>query len=193
MIDASPRLNVLPASVRLERMLSPNWRQCFQVVRRRQRATFPLIAYLVASATIPLVLDGTCRSDELVATPSAVDLRDAFARQQLLVDLDGRDVTGQASYRSLQPEIATVDAAGYVAPVADGRTEIVVASGDKETRVQVRVDGIAAGRSVDFARDVAPILSRSACNSGGCHGKASGQNGFRLSLFGFDAILTVSD
>ncbi|MCA9269447.1 MAG: Ig-like domain-containing protein, partial [Planctomycetales bacterium] len=141
---------------------------------------------MVASATIPLVLDGTCRSDELVATPSAVDLRDAFARQQLLVDLDGRDVTGQASYRSLQPEIATVDAAGYVAPVADGRTEIVVASGDKETRVQVRVDGIAAGRSVDFARDVAPILSRSACNSGGCHGKASGQNGFRLSLFGFD-------
>lgn len=34
--------------------------------------------------------------------------------------------------------------------------------------------------------DIVPILSRHGCNSGGCHGKASGQNGFRLSLFGFD-------
>ncbi len=39
---------------------------------------------------------------------------------------------------------------------------------------------------VDFARDIVPILSRHGCNAGGCHGKASGQNGFKLSLFGFD-------
>src|SRR3954447_13372559 len=39
---------------------------------------------------------------------------------------------------------------------------------------------------VDFARDVIPLLTRHGCNSGGCHGKASGQNGFKLSLFGFD-------
>lgn len=39
---------------------------------------------------------------------------------------------------------------------------------------------------VDFGNDVLPLLSRHGCNSGGCHGKASGQNGFKLSLFGFD-------
>lgn len=38
----------------------------------------------------------------------------------------------------------------------------------------------------DFANDVMPLLSRYGCNAGGCHGKASGQNGFKLSLFGFD-------
>ncbi|HLQ44053.1 MAG TPA: DUF1549 domain-containing protein, partial [Planctomycetaceae bacterium] len=32
-----------------------------------------------------------------------------------------------------------------------------------------------------------PILTKGRCNSGGCHGKAEGQNGFKLSLFGFDA------
>ncbi|HEV3006829.1 MAG TPA: DUF1549 and DUF1553 domain-containing protein, partial [Pirellulales bacterium] len=37
-----------------------------------------------------------------------------------------------------------------------------------------------------FANDVVPVLSRYGCNAGGCHGKASGQNGFKLSLFGFD-------
>jgi hypothetical protein len=41
-------------------------------------------------------------------------------------------------------------------------------------------------RSVDFATEIVPLLSRHGCNAGGCHGKASGQNGFKLSLFGFD-------
>src|SRR5262245_53215957 len=40
--------------------------------------------------------------------------------------------------------------------------------------------------TIDFARDVVPLLTRHGCNSGGCHGKASGQNGFKLSLLGFD-------
>jgi hypothetical protein len=39
---------------------------------------------------------------------------------------------------------------------------------------------------VDFSTDIVPLLNRYGCNSGGCHGKASGQNGFKLSLFGFD-------
>jgi hypothetical protein len=37
-----------------------------------------------------------------------------------------------------------------------------------------------------FATDVVPVLTRLGCNSGGCHGKATGQNGFRLSLLGFE-------
>lgn len=39
---------------------------------------------------------------------------------------------------------------------------------------------------VDFGNEIQPLLSRYGCNAGGCHGKASGQNGFKLSLFGFD-------
>ena len=31
-----------------------------------------------------------------------------------------------------------------------------------------------------------PIFTRLGCNTGGCHGKADGQNGFHLSLFGYD-------
>ena len=39
---------------------------------------------------------------------------------------------------------------------------------------------------VDFERDVMPVLTRFGCNAGACHGKARGQNGFQLSLLGFD-------
>lgn len=37
-----------------------------------------------------------------------------------------------------------------------------------------------------FERHVEPILTRFGCNSGGCHGKARGQNGFALSLLAYD-------
>ena len=43
-----------------------------------------------------------------------------------------------------------------------------------------------AERPVTFERDIQPILTRSGCNAGACHGKARGQNGFALSLLGFD-------
>jgi hypothetical protein len=39
---------------------------------------------------------------------------------------------------------------------------------------------------VSFELDVMPILTARGCNAGACHGKQRGQNGFQLSLLGFD-------
>jgi hypothetical protein len=36
-----------------------------------------------------------------------------------------------------------------------------------------------------FQNDIQPVLTRFGCNSGGCHGKLAGQNGFKLSLRGY--------
>jgi hypothetical protein len=41
-------------------------------------------------------------------------------------------------------------------------------------------------RPVSFRNDVMPILAVAGCNSGACHGSARGQDGFHLSLFGYD-------
>lgn len=46
----------------------------------------------------------------------------------------------------------------------------------------------AKSRPFHFETDVVSILSRFGCNSSGCHGKAEGQNGFKLSIFGFDPV-----
>src|SRR4051794_8140259 len=40
--------------------------------------------------------------------------------------------------------------------------------------------------AVAFATDVRPLLTKLGCNGGGCHGKATGQNGFKLSLLGYE-------
>src|SRR4051794_1238643 len=58
----------------------------------------------------------------------------------------------------------------------------------------MRPTAVAVERNLDhvdsrvlFELDLQPILSKAGCNSGACHGKARGQNGFALSLLGFDA------
>jgi len=53
-------------------------------------------------------------------------------------------------------------------------------------RVPVEVRHTDQANQPSFVTDVVPILSRFGCNSSACHGKAEGQNGFKLSVFGFD-------
>lgn len=46
---------------------------------------------------------------------------------------------------------------------------------------------LASSKRVTFEADVQPLLTRFGCNAGACHGKSRGQNGFALSLLGFDS------
>lgn len=40
----------------------------------------------------------------------------------------------------------------------------------------------------DFATEIVPVLTRSGCNAGACHGAAAGRGGFHLSLLGGDPV-----
>jgi len=48
------------------------------------------------------------------------------------------------------------------------------------------ISGAEPSGGVTFERDIQPILTRAGCNAGACHGKAGGQNGFQLSILGYD-------
>jgi hypothetical protein len=123
---------------------------------------------------------------EWTVAPANVTFQDAYDGRQLLVSEGTADRTRTARYTSSNPAVVRVDEHGYVRPAGDGTAEVTVRIGSVERRVPVTVRGFASGRPVDFQTEIQPLLSRLGCNSGGCHGKASGQNGFRLSLFGFD-------
>lgn len=142
----------------------------------------------VATAIVCLLL--TARSaiaQAPVPFPKEVNLVDAFCRQQILVSSGNSDITRSSQYQSTNPGIFTVDATGYITPAGDGKAELIIKAPGGQVRVPVSVQGMTKQREVDFRNEILPILSRHGCNSGGCHGKASGQNGFKLSLFGFDA------
>ena len=128
----------------------------------------------------------------LTVHPESVTLADPFARRQLLVEMEGRDATRIAKFATSQPNVATVDESGYVLPVADGTAEISITFDGQTTTVPVTVKGMANARAVDFSTEIVPLLSRFGCNAGGCHGKQGGQNGFQLSLFGFDTEFDYS-
>ena len=122
----------------------------------------------------------------VVVTPAAVKLDSPEASQQLLVTLDAADGTRGAKYEVADPAIAIVDAAGRITPKAEGKTDVVVKHGADTIRIPVEVTGLKSPRPVSFEQEIIPILTKASCNSGGCHGKAEGQAGFKLSVFGFD-------
>jgi hypothetical protein len=140
-----------------------------------------LIVLLIVAAPAPAVL---------LVSPPAVTLESPEATQQLLVTAADStrkiDHTRDAAFESLNPQIAAVDATGLVSPRSEGRTDIVVRHGAETVRVPVAVSGLKKPAPIAFDAQVIPILTKAGCNSGGCHGKAEGQNGFKLSVFGFD-------
>ena len=49
-------------------------------------------------------------------------------------------------------------------------------------------DGKISDGKISFVNDIVPVLTKAGCNAGACHAKAGGgQNGFQLSLLGFES------
>lgn len=97
------------------------------------------------------------------------------------------DVSDQVAWRIENPALAKIENL-IVYPVADGATELVGAWNGIESRIKLTLAQSTVPRTVGFERDVMPILTKSGCNTGSCHGAARGKDGFRLSLFGFDPL-----
>ncbi len=118
-----------------------------------------------------------------------VQIRSRDTRQQLFVthsaDTSEIDVTRTAAF-SVQPEgVLRIDGTGLVTPLADGEAVVKAQQGDHAVELKVVVSGFENPLPINFRNQVVPIFTKLGCNSGGCHGKASGQNGFKLSLLGF--------
>ena len=118
-------------------------------------------------------------------------LRGPDSRQQVIVTgvlANGKlqDATRNVTYKIAHPEFATISRDGYLKPIKDGETTLTVtAKNGKTASIPVSITGIATPDAINFKNQIVPIFTKLTCNSGGCHGKASGQNGFKLSLLGF--------
>lgn len=118
-------------------------------------------------------------------------LRSRDGRQQLFatgVYSSGqlRDHTRSVQYSVEPAGIVQIDSAGYVLPIKDGKAVVkAVGTGNIACELPVEVTGVAVDVPINFPNQIVPIFTKLGCNSGGCHGKASGQNGFKLGLLGF--------
>ena len=113
------------------------------------------------------------------------------ARLQLLVSAtspgDARtDFTHRVVYTAKPSGIVSVASDGLVTPIRDGSVTIVATTGELSAEVSLTVRDTQEDRRVSFPSQITPIFTKLNCNGGGCHGKAAGQNGFKLSLLGFE-------
>lgn len=124
------------------------------------------------------------------ADPQEIDLDGPGAQWTLLISgqVGERDVdlVGAADVQIVDETIARLQPNGRVRGIRDGSTSVEIKFGNLQISVPVHVRNAGVPRQLHFEQDVIPILSRYGCNSSGCHGKAEGQNGFKLSVFGFD-------
>jgi len=109
------------------------------------------------------------------------------ARQQLLATVGERDVTREVTWSADPAGLVAVDKSGRVTPMADGEAVISAKASDgTAASFLVKVANSGQAAPIHFANQIVPIFTKNGCNGGGCHGKAAGQNGFRLSLLGFE-------
>ena len=130
------------------------------------------------------------RAPVLTISPEAATITADDPGVQLLLrrqSADGtvKDLTGLAAWRVDPPGFGAIEAGGYLRPLAAGKVSVRAVFEGQEVAALINVEP-RENRSWDFASDVVPILTRLGCNTGSCHGRADGQNGFHLSLSGYD-------
>jgi len=151
-----------------------------------------LLDLFVFSSNASLAIEPAPRS--LIVIPPQASLLGPDAVQQVAVDyLESNNIridrTSKASYSSSDTRVALVDSTGLITASGDGDTVVTVREGGLEAILPIKVRAFTNTPAMNFANQVVPIFTKLGCNSGGCHGKASGQNGFRLSLLGFEPTL----
>lgn len=148
------------------------------------------VTVAVVNADDPLPIgNGPIRS--LSALPERIVLNGSNRLHQLVITgqfANGgiRDLTRQVKYHAIDPGIVRVSAGGMLITVKNGRTEVITEFQGKTAKVTITVERADREQPIHFVNEIAPIFSKLGCNSGACHGKSTGQNGFRLSLLGFE-------
>ncbi len=150
-----------------------------------------LIAAIASSVGVSTARAEDPKPTKINVYPADVLLTTVRDIQSIIVQAeyaDGltRDVTKEAKFALANDQLARLDK-NVVYPKADGKSEVTITFAGLTAKVPVDVSRAAEDPAISFEQDVMPVFMKSGCNTGSCHGAARGKDGFRLSLFGFDA------
>ena len=145
-----------------------------------------LLGLALMNLLVPQVRAGGAISIDVF--PLQFELHGLHDGRQLIVSSgkNSADASRKATYRCEPAGIVRITDQGFVRPLARGSATITVELQGEKRQVRVEVKEFDERKPLHFVNDIVPLLSLHGCNAGGCHGRASGQNGFKLSLFGFD-------
>lgn len=142
-------------------------------------------------------------AQELLIEPNVAFIRGTGNTHTLLftaIDSTGarRDVTSTAKVSVDDPAIVSAVEPGVFEARELGIAKVTANYQGLQASAAIVVQPRRTTR-IDFATEVAPVFSQYGCSNSNCHGALNGQNGFKLSLFGYDpdadydAIVRQSD
>ena len=128
--------------------------------------------------------------DSLAIIPDKIKLTGQEARQLLVVErFSGSQFVGEITngvvFTSSDENVVRIEG-GFAVPLHNGSAAIRVKVGEETAMAQVTVEGMDKPFEWSFRNHVQPVLAKNGCSAGACHGAAAGQNGFKLSLRGYD-------
>src|SRR5436190_7588733 len=143
-----------------------------------------LLFALVPAGTV------SAADDALSVFPPRLELRGPVHVGRLLVQRSSSgevagQLTGDLNWSTSDAKVADCQD-GVVTPRGNGRAIITVAQGGNKATAEVVVTDFDKPHAWSFRNDVQPVLAKSGCNTGACHGALAGKGGFRLSLRGYD-------
>jgi len=97
------------------------------------------------------------------------------------------DMTRSVSYEADPSSVVRVSNTGHVAPLANGSVKVTAKTAEGlSAQIELTVEHFETPQAINFPNEIVPLFTKHGCNGGGCHGKSEGQNGFKLSLLGFE-------
>jgi hypothetical protein len=143
------------------------------------------------SAADPLAVVKLTIEQPVAGKPLALQGPDAQAQLLVTAEMANgslRDWTRTVTYTVEPAGAVRISADGLAIPLTEGTATITARdeSSGVVTTANIEVAGLANHQGISFPSQIVPVFTKLGCNGGGCHGKASGQSGFKLSLLGFE-------
>ncbi|MEZ5327093.1 MAG: DUF1549 and DUF1553 domain-containing protein [Verrucomicrobiales bacterium] len=166
------------------------------ITRRRTAIVIAILSVCTGISNANTRHSSTVKSLTIFAGGSdgnGTTLRGPDAGQQLVVSAIPEesdkpiDYTHQVTFTASPEGIVNIAENGEVTPVSNGEATITAATRSGiSAQTKIKVEHVETALPINFPNEIVPLFTKFGCNGGGCHGKSGGQNGFRLSLLGFE-------
>ncbi len=154
-------------------------------------AIYALLLGLISVAPSAKAEEKTRTEEKIALLPSSISLSGPDATQALIVERVASDIyVGQCLesivWTSSDEAVVKINE-GIAIPTGNGEATISATLGNLSASTHVLVQSMDKKLETEFRRHVIPVLSKTSCNTGACHGALAGKGGFKLSLNGYDA------
>jgi len=156
-----------------------------------------VLSALCAFTALPNGLPGTSLNasqdaplESIRIFPSEIHLGNQRSSQRIVVEgyyANGysQDLSASAKVTSANSAVIRIEGS-EAKPVASGITTITATVASTRAEAKAVAKGIEQPAVWSFRNHVIPVLTKSGCNMGACHGAAAGKGGFKLTLRGYD-------